>query len=234
MKKPLILLFTMIIVLSLLKIAAAIPVVYDFTNPVTSADTSFTFPGTPSVTVYADSNNATPPNPLVHQCPYGLGVISDSYTHTNGNSPNTYEDNHTVDEWIGTQNTKKLSMERLIFTCGDIGDLVTINWITFTRVDGFDHFSLFVDGVHEGDFHITDFINYTPTFEDFVVVNFSTDYTGRIFEIGTAASDANDDCDDFKVAGMGGGDPVPEPGTIFLLFFGLLGMIGFNKKFNKI
>jgi len=129
MKKTLILLFTMIIVLSLTKIAAATSLVYDFTNPTTSEAAIFTFSGTPSVSVYAESNNATPPKPLVHQCPWGLGVISDDYTHTNGGSQKDYEDNHTVDEWVGVQNTHELSMERLIFT---FAEEVTINSITFT------------------------------------------------------------------------------------------------------
>lgn len=253
MKKTLILLFTMIIVLSLLKIAAATPITYDFClgSGLTHEALSIFFPGDPNVTATGwggefthpdTSENVAAGDRKVHQCEFGLGVMSFDDGEPSGDD----DDQHAIDGWIPDPTDKThghggggshIYVEEKLYL--EFSQEVTINSITFTRVDVYDEFSLSVDGLDVHIFHIKD--SFIPgedddspaalDFEDFITVNLADFYTGTTtgtrFGISTTEG-----CDDFKVARISA-DPIPEPGTIFLLFFGLLGMIGFKKKFKK-
>ena len=166
----------------------------------------------------------------VHQCEFGLGVLS--YQDNNPNcSPD--EDQHAIDGWINYYQKPPGSpphyyVQEILYLT--FSREVTLNNITFTRVDTLDDFAFLVDGSAIGTHHITNDTNIL--FTDFVKVDLTgiwsdaSDRTSTVFGISTTEG-----CDDYKIARLEiESTPAPEPGTLLLLFLGLVSIIGIKNR----
>jgi len=245
MKKLFGLIGVMILSLMILNPVYATSIIYDFTLPSGQTDRALQIdflspsPGNPSVAATGWGEGFFHPNTgdyysadarHVHQCEYGLGVLS--YQDNNPNcGPD--EDQHAVDGWINyyqqpqKQPPHYYVQEILYLT---FSQEVTLKNITFTRIDTLDEFAFLVDGSQIGTHHITN--DSSIVFEDFVNVDLTgiwsdaSDRTGTVFGISTTEG-----CDDYKIAKLEiDSNPVPEPGTFFLLVLGLVNIIGIKKN----